>query len=245
MPKSEQLVISGVQEYEKPPLQPTPMDLLSIAIQKESAIDVIERLAALQEKAMARDAEQQFNEAMNACQSEIPRVVPDLDNPQTKSRYASYQSLDAVVRPIYIKHGFSLSFNTEECPKPETVRSVCYVSHKGGHTRKYQVDMPADGKGAKGGDVMTKTHATGAAMSYGARYLLRYIFNIAVGEDDTDGNLEPGWLEEKVEWIANCRNAEELDRIFKQAFQEAREQQATTKTKVALVEARDKKRKEF
>jgi hypothetical protein len=48
--------------------------------------------------------------------------------------------------------------------------------------------MPADGKGAKGGDVMTKTHATGAAMSYGMRYLLKMIFNVAIGEDDKDGN---------------------------------------------------------
>ena len=34
---------------------------------------------------------------------------------------------------------------------------------------------------------MTKTHATGSAMTYGQRYLLKMIFNIAVGEDD-DGN---------------------------------------------------------
>ena len=45
-----------------------------------------------------------------------------------------------------------------------------------------------NGKGAKGGDVMTRTHATGAALSYGMRYLLRMIFNVAVGEGDTDGN---------------------------------------------------------
>jgi hypothetical protein len=48
--------------------------------------------------------------------------------------------------------------------------------------------MPADGKGAKGNDVMTKTHATGSAMSYGSRYLLKLIFNIAIGQDDDDGN---------------------------------------------------------
>jgi hypothetical protein len=47
--------------------------------------------------------------------------------------------------------------------------------------------MPADGKGAKGGDVMTRTHAAGSAFSYGQRYLLKLIFNIATGEDD-DGN---------------------------------------------------------
>jgi ribosomal protein L37AE/L43A len=48
--------------------------------------------------------------------------------------------------------------------------------------------MPADGKGAKGNDVMTKTHAAGAAGSYGARYLLKGIFNVAIGENDDDGN---------------------------------------------------------
>ena len=62
------------------------------------------------------------------------------------------------------------------------MRVVCYVS-LGAHTRKYKADMPADRKGAKGGNVITKTHATGAAMSYGMRYLLKYIFNVAIGVD--------------------------------------------------------------
>ena len=35
---------------------------------------------------------------------------------------------------------------------------------------------------------MTKTHATGAATQYGMRYLLKMIFNVAVGENDKDGN---------------------------------------------------------
>ena len=71
------------------------------------------------------------------------------------------------------------------------MRVLCYVSHSAGHTRTYQCDMPADGKGAKGNDVMTKTHAAGSAASYGMRYLLKMIFNIAIGEDDTDGNPPP------------------------------------------------------
>jgi hypothetical protein len=51
--------------------------------------------------------------------------------------------------------------------------------------------MPTDGKGAKGGDVMTKTHAAGAGMQYGMRYLLKGIFNVAIGEEDKDGNDPP------------------------------------------------------
>ena len=39
---------------------------------------------------------------------------------------------------------------------------------------------------------MTKTHAVGSAMSYGVRYLLKLVFNVAVGEDDDDGNTASG-----------------------------------------------------
>jgi hypothetical protein len=99
--------------------------------------------------------------------------------------------LDRAVRPIYTKHGFGLSFNTDEAPGPEQARIVCDVCHVGGHTRRYHVDMPVDGKGARGGDVMTKTHAMGSGISYGMRYLLRMIFNLAIDQDD-DGNAAGG-----------------------------------------------------
>lgn len=206
----------------------TPMQLLQIALQNSAGIDVIERLSALQERAMDRDAEMQFTEAMNAAQAELGRIAPDLTNPSTKSKYASYAALDRKIRPVYIKHGFSLSFDSGDSPLPETVRVICYVSHRGGHTRRYMAPpMPADGKGAKGGEVMTKTHATGAAMSYGARYLLKFIFNIAVGEEDTDGNgaepLAADKVREHIEWIGNARNMDELKKLFKNAYTEAYE----------------------
>lgn len=206
-----------------PVKQNTPMDLLAIALQKEANIDVIERLAALQEKAIKWDAEIQFNEAMNSAQSEIGRIAPDLQNTQTKSKYASYAALDRVIRPIYVRHGFSLSFDTADSPKPDSVRAVCYVSHRAGHTRRYQADVAADGKGPQGAAVMTKTHAGGAAMSYGQRYLLKFIFNIAIGEDDTDGNGDGGMndVAEKEEWIRNARNAEEVEKLFKPAYRTA------------------------
>jgi hypothetical protein len=154
-------------------------------------MDKMERLVAMRERNMALGAEQAFNVAMNAAQTEMGRIPANKLNPQTKSKYASYDKLDEVLRPIYTRHGFSLSYDEGDSPKPEHVRVLCYVSHIGGHTRTYHRDMPADGKGAKGGDVMTKTHAAGAAGSYGARYLLQGIFNVAVGRDDADGNM-PG-----------------------------------------------------
>lgn len=155
-------------------------------------IDKMERLLQMHERLVARDAEQEFNLAMTQAQREMRPVSADATNPQTHSKYATYAKLDAALRPIYTDCGFSLSFDEGESPKDELIRVLCYVSHTGGFTRTYHKDMPADGKGAKGNDVMTKTHASGAAMSYGMRYLLKGIFNVAVGEDDRDGNAPVG-----------------------------------------------------
>ena len=226
-------------------VSPTPMELLQVALSNNAAIDVIERLAALQEKAISRDAERQFTDAMNLAQAEIGRVAPDLTNPQTHSKYASYAALDRIVRPVYTKHGFSLSFDEGDCDKPDMVRVVCYVSHRAGHTRTYHKDMPADGKGAKGGDVMTKTHASGAADTYGMRYVLKKIFNIAIGEDDTDGNIAGlDDVAERVEFIQNCRDFNELKSDFKTHYTAAKEAKDNRAEKL-IVGAYEAKKREF
>lgn len=175
-----------------------PSNLLQVLERAASNPDVdvekMERLMAMHERMVGKQSEQTFNEAMTKAQSEMGRVSVDAENKQTHSKYVTYGKLDKVLRPVYTKHGFALSFGTGDGAAAEYVRVVCHVSHNGGHSRTYQIDMPADGKGAKGGDVMTKTHATGSAMSYGMRYLLKLIFNVAVGEEDDDGNgasLEP------------------------------------------------------
>lgn len=157
---------------------------------KDAAVDVdkMERLMLMHERHMARLAEDGFNAAMNLAQTDMRPVAADATNPQTRSKYATYAKLDGALRPLYTKHGFGLSFDTGEGALSGHVRVVCYVTHQGGHTRHYHVDIPADGKGARGGDVMTATHAVGAGLSYGMRYLLKMIFNVAVGEDDRDGN---------------------------------------------------------
>ena len=239
---SEQLAIPGSEQFERKEWNTG--QLLSVALQNNAAIDVIERLAALREKELTRQAEVEFNEAMNRVQRTIKRVKPDLDNPQTHSRYASYAALDRAVRPIYSDEGFSLSFGTDDCPLQDHIRVICHVS-RGAHTRKYQLDMPCDGKGAKGGDVMTKTHAAGAAMSYGMRYLLKYIFNIAVGDEDRDGNtMGMGDLNERLEWIENCRTFDELKKVFGAAYKEAKEVNDQNALK-AIVAAYEKQKREL
>lgn len=168
----------------------TMIELIQTAVTAGN-IELAERMLAMQERVQARNAEAEFNIAMTECQSQMRRIAADANNKQTNSKYATYGKLDAVLRPIYTAQGFSLSFSDADSPKAEHVRVVCIVRHRSGHKETHYKDMPADGKGAKGGDVMTKTHAAGAAQSYGMRYLLKGIFNVAIGEEDTDGNM-PG-----------------------------------------------------
>jgi len=152
-------------------------------------VEKMERLFAMHERMAARQAEVAFNTAMSRVQADMRRVATDKTNSQTHSDYATYAALDRVLRPLYTAEGLSLSFDTE--PAPEGfVGMVCYVSHEAGHTRTYRAAVPSDGKGAKGGDVMTKTHAFGSGTAYGMRYLLKMIFNVAIGADpdDDDGN---------------------------------------------------------
>ncbi len=157
---------------------------------KDTTVDVskLERLMGMYERIEAKRAESAYAEAMNAAQAEMRAISQDASNPQTRSKYASYGALDAAIRPIYSKHGFALSFDTADGAPENCVRVVCKVSHKAGHSERPHLDMPNDGKGAKGGDVMTKTHATMSAVSYARRGLLKMIWNLSEGEYDDDGN---------------------------------------------------------
>jgi len=153
----------------------------------EIDVEKMERLLAMRERMEEQAAKRAYNAAMNAAQEEMAPIAQDMANSQTRSRYASYTALDNVIRPIYTRHGFSVEFDTEDCPIESHVRVVCEVSHEDGHSKKRHLDIPADGKGAKGGDVMTKTHATMSAVSYGRRGLYKMVWNLAEGADD-DGN---------------------------------------------------------
>lgn len=168
----------------------TPMAMIDKALSSGASPETLGKLMDLQERWEANQAKKVYDEAMKSAQAEMRPILANADNKQTNSRYATYEALDNAIRPIYTRHGFALSYDTADCPLPDHIRVVCEVSC-GGHTKTPHVDMPADGKGAKGGDVMTKTHAAGAALTYGRRYLLGMIFNITITKDD-DGNGASG-----------------------------------------------------
>lgn len=158
------------------------------ALNPDIDVEKMERLLAMQERILTRNAEVAFNAAMRAAQEEMPKVLRNKRNDQTNSNYADLEKVNEVIVPVYTKHGFSLSFGTADTTIPAHIRITCVVSHVEGHSRPYFSDMPLDLAGIKGNQNKTPTHAHGSTMSYGRRYLTLLIFNITLTNEDNDGN---------------------------------------------------------
>lgn len=185
-----------------------------------------------------------FNTAMQRCQEKMKRIAADMENPQTRSRYASYAAIDRVIRPIYTGEGLSLSFGDAEQTEPGMLHVICYVA-LGGYTRTYHKYMPIVTTGAQGKAVMTATHAHGSADAYAKRYLVKDIFNLAIGEDDDDGN--GGLTDEQKNLVRDIENAatpEELETIYKAAFKVAFNNGSNAAMK-AYVDAKDSRKEEL
>lgn len=165
------------------------LDMISAAAANPKVnVDKLDRLLAMRDRAIAQEREREFFEVLSRAQAEMGPVVADAKNKETQSKYASHAALDRAVRPIYTKpeYNFALTYDTEPCSIPEMMTFVCFATARG-HTRKYTIDLPVDGKGPKGGNVMSRTHAASSGVTYAMRILLKMVFNLPVDRDD-DGN---------------------------------------------------------
>lgn len=151
-------------------------------------LDRMERLFEMRERMVAREAETAYQTAMTAAQAEMPRVFRDAENSHTRSNYARLETIAKAVTPIYTRHGFALSFGTDASPIEGHYRLTCEVTHAAGHRRTVHADLPSDTMGAKGTANKTAVQGFGSTMSYGRRYLTLLIFNIALTNEDNDGN---------------------------------------------------------
>lgn len=105
--------------------------IINNAVQsKDVDVQKMRELFELQKDFLKERARQAFSEAMNACQAEIDPIFRDAQNASNKSRYAKYEKVDAAIRPIYTKHGFSLSFGSDTPSAPGLIKVTCIVRHK-------------------------------------------------------------------------------------------------------------------
>jgi hypothetical protein len=164
--------------------------ITAAAANKDVDIQKMRELFEMHKEMVRIEAEAAFNAAMARAQAKIEPVATNAFNTQTQSWYAKLAAVAKKITPIYAAEGLSVSFDEGKSDKgPEWFRTLAKVSHSAGHTRDYHLDLPFDDVGAKGTVNKTRVHATGSTNTYGRRYLLCMIFNVAT-EDDTDGNTK-------------------------------------------------------
>ena len=194
----QEVITQDEEQAEAPPSNGSLLAVIERAATNPNIdVEKMERLLDMQERIIAREAEQDFNAAMAQLQAELPAVVRDAENSSTGSRYAKLETIARAIMPKITGQGFSLSYGTDNCPLDDHYRVTCLVSHIGGHTRRYHADVPTDLTGLKGNPNKTRTHAFGSTMSYGRRYLLCLIFNVTLVNEDDDGVAAGGKISEE------------------------------------------------
>jgi len=222
--KKQEVVVHKPQ----PPAQP-PKSLLQVIAEAAAnpSVDVqkMKELLAIQRDLEQREAAREFNEALQRAKSKMPAVIgPDRENPHTKSNYATLEKVSKTMDKIIADEGFTLSFGMAESSLPDHYRITALLS-RGVFSRHYFIDLPADTKGAKGGDTKTPVQGVGSTISYGRRYLKMMIFDRVVGREDDDGQgggpVETVTEEQANELLRLCADKNITATLFSQAFRVA------------------------
>lgn len=140
-------------------------------------IEKMERLMQMHERFQARQAEQQYTEALAAMQQELPAIA-ERGDANGRYSYALWEDINERLKPILAKHGFALTFRTPRNEKGVEVEGV--LSHRGGHSERTSMLLPADTSGNK-----NAVQAVASSVSYGKRYTAGAPLNYTThGEDD-------------------------------------------------------------
>ena len=154
----------------------------------------LSKIYEMHERELGRKAETEFHKAFADAQAAIEPIVRTHEahmgnNNKVKYKYVKLEDVIEIVSPIMAENGFVLSFNTADSHLPNHYRVTCALTHTKGHSELYKADIPIDSKGSGGTTTKTDVQAFGSTMSYGRRYLLCLIWNIAT-PDDNDGNRD-------------------------------------------------------
>ncbi len=190
----------------------TPLMILQSAVEHGTSADELEKLMNMQERWERNQAQKAYAAAMHACQEKMPKVVKGSQNKQSGNWYADLESVQEVARPIYSSFGFSLCFGEADCPLEKHKRTICDVTHSGGHMRQYHIDLPVDGVGGAGNAIKGMNPVQGciSTTSYGQRRLTCMIFNITITDEDDDGQSYATISQEQIDtlnqWIESTNS---------------------------------------
>jgi hypothetical protein len=149
------------------------------------AVDVekFERLMALQERMVARNAKTAYHAALAELQPKLPVIGERGEikiRDQVQSRYALWEDVVRAIAPLLSEHGFALSFRVSRDTERQNVTGI--LSHRDGHSEETTLSLPIDNSGSKNG-----VQGIGSTVSYGKRYVTQALLNLVSSGDDDDG----------------------------------------------------------
>ena len=203
-------------------LEKQPMQMIQVAfeaaIKKGAALEVVDRILEQQKWLIQHSEEEAFNAALKRIQKNLKSVPKKGWNKETHSWFATSEDIDNEIQKLLDQEEMTLSFEPAASANAEEVLIIGTLA-LGAYSKRYPLPMPADGKGPKGGGVMSRTHATGSAITYGKRYLKNMIFDLRFREHDDDGNAAGNGVDEDIikDWlnkIGLCESEAELTRVY-------------------------------
>jgi hypothetical protein len=145
----------------------------------------LRELLSFHKELMAVQAEQQFTEAFQRLSRDLPRIKKNGSveyKGKEAFRFATFDNISAVIRPLLEREGFTLSFDTE--PRNGEGGGAIVtgrLSHVAGHHRTASIALALDASGGK-----NNIQGMGSTFSYGRRYCTTMLLNLTT-EDDDDG----------------------------------------------------------
>lgn len=161
--------------------------LMEIALgQGADGVDALERLVGLQERVIARQAENALTDALGSFQDSCP-MIPRTATAKiaTKSgaaysfRYSPLDVIAATIRPHLREHGLSYSFDS--ALDSGTLTVTCTVRHREGASVSSTFACPIESP-SKTSDAQK----TGAALTYAKRQSLTAALGLITTEADED-----------------------------------------------------------
>ena len=139
-------------------------------------IEKMERLMAMHERMVAKQAQSEFAAALSEMQDELPAVA-ERGNAAGRYTYALWEDINAAIKPVLKKYGFALSFRTDFA---SGIKVTGVLSHRAGHSETTDFVLAADKSGNK-----NDVQAIASSVSYGKRYTAGALLNLTShGEDD-------------------------------------------------------------
>lgn len=192
-PATHQRLESGeIVPLEQAPLASNPMEMVARALEMGIDGPMLQQFMDLQERHEDREARRAYAADMVKAQKAMPAVIATSENEQTSSLFAKLGVIINAIKPIYTKYGFSVSFGEGVAAKENEIRITARVMHRFGHSEDFFYDLELDTVGPKGAVNKTPIHGKGSSTSYAQRYLTKMIWNVAILEEDDDGNAAGG-----------------------------------------------------